>query len=91
MGFPKFTKDPSAELDYAIDWEDWLEGTDTIASAIWTVPTGLVLEAQTETDTVSAIWLSGGVLGLKYNVACLMTTTDGRIDERTFTIRIKDK
>jgi hypothetical protein len=91
MGFPKFTKDPSALLDYAIDWEDWLEGTDTVASAVWTVPTGLALEDQIETDTVSTIWLSGGVLGTKYNVACLMTTTDGRIDERTITISIKNK
>jgi hypothetical protein len=91
MGFPKFTKDPSALLDYAIDWTDWLETTDTISSAVWTVPTGLVLEDQTETEFVASAWLSGGVVGTKYNVACLITTTAGRLDERTFTISIKNK
>lgn len=88
---PKFTKDPQAVLDYAIDWSDWLEIDDTIASAEWTVPTGIVSDKEEESDTAAVIWLSGGTLGEKYSIACKITTTEGRTDERTIQVKIKDK
>ncbi len=31
-----FKKDPDAELDFMVDWADWLEPmADTIASVVW--------------------------------------------------------
>ena len=32
-----FTQDPSAVLDYTVDWSAWLPTSDTIASATWAV------------------------------------------------------
>jgi hypothetical protein len=83
-------KDPDAILDYAVDWEAWL-GTDTIASVAWTVPAGLTLDAQSHTDTVATVWLSGGTAGQSYALGCAVTTAGGRVDERTLTIVVVER
>lgn len=79
------TKDPNATLDYRINWAEWLD-TDTIATVAWTVPAGLTQTAATNTTTSATIWLSGGTVGTRYAVACRITTTAGRIDDRTIRI-----
>lgn len=81
-------KDPNAKLDYKVDWSLWLTTGDEIASVTWTVPAGLTNEAVANTTTTATIWLSGGTLDASYDVACKVTTTDGRIDERTFRIYV---
>jgi hypothetical protein len=81
----RFMKDPDAVLDYAVDWEAWL-GTDTIASVAWSAPAGLTLDAQSHTDTIATVWLSGGTAGAQYVVGCAVTTAAGRVDERSLTI-----
>jgi hypothetical protein len=88
-------KDPDAKLPFAVDWSAWLtaEG-DTAASADWTVPAGLTKEsspAETLTSGVATVWISGGTLGQSYEVVCRLTTTAGRIDDRTIRILIKNR
>ena len=81
-------KDSDARLDYLIDWAAWL-GMDTIASApVWTVDAGLTLSAQSNTTTTATIWLMAGVVGQTYTVACRITTAGGRVDERSFVVRV---
>lgn len=91
---PWIAKDPAAVLDYAVDWnapgEAWL-GTDTIASVVWTVGTGLTQDSYTNTDTTATVWLSGGTPGETYSVACKITTAAGRIDERTFRVKVQNR
>jgi hypothetical protein len=81
-----FYKDPEAVLDYVWDWSDWLEVGETIVTALVTVPTGLVLDLQTNTTTTVTAWLSGGTIGNGYAVNCHITTTTGREDDRTIYI-----
>jgi hypothetical protein len=88
---PKFTKDPNAVLDYAIDWSDWLEVDDEIESAEWIVPEGITKDKQEESTSAAVIWLSGGTVGTKYNLTCRITTTEGRTDDRTICVKIKEK
>lgn len=90
MAFPSFTKDPQAVLDYKVDWSDWLD-TDTIVTSDWTVPTGLTLELETNTTTIATAWLSGGTVATSYNVTNEITTADGRTDDRTITIKVKER
>lgn len=85
-----FLKDPNATVDYAVDWSDWL-GSDTISSVAWTVPDGITKSAETNTTTKATIWLSGGSVGNKYDVVCRITTSDGRTDDRTITIKMVQK
>ena len=83
-------KDPQGLLDYLIDWEAFLDG-DFIDSVLWIVPDGLVSEAEAHDNTTATIWLSGGTVGMTYDVVCRITTIGGRIDDRTIAICVKDK
>lgn len=87
-----WTKDPDAKLDYTIDWGPYL-GTDTISASVWTVPAGITQAspAPSNTTTKTTIWLSGGSDGEDYLVANKITTTGGRIDERTLFIQVRQR
>jgi hypothetical protein len=88
-----FTKDPSAVLDYSFDWtvDGWI-GADTITGTpVWTVPTGIVKDSQSNTTTVATVVISGGTAGENYDVACKITTAGGRTDERTFRLQVRDR
>lgn len=90
MSIKTFYKDPNATLDYAVDWTDWL-CSDNISSVVWIVPSGITESSTSNTSTTATIWLSGGTLGVVYTIVCRITTTAGRIDDRTFYIKIQDK
>lgn len=91
MSVPVYVKDPDANLDYGFDWSDWLATAETISSVFWTVPTGITNTDEDFTDTTASIWLSSGTVGTSYSVACKITTSAGRVDERTMTIRVKQR
>jgi len=61
----------------------------TVQSATWTVPDGLTLDSQSETDSVTNIVLSGGIDGLDYDVLCRMTPSVGSVIEKTITVRVR--
>lgn len=86
-----YIKDPDAVLDYPFDWSDWLETSDTIASYVITVASGLTLDSDSNTTTAVVPWLSGGTAGTTYTVACSITTADGRTDERTINISVENQ
>jgi len=83
-------KDPSAVLDYQFDWSAWL-GTDTIASSTWTVPTGITKDSSSNTTTTATVWLSGGTADTNYECANTIVTASARTDQRTLTIRCREK
>lgn len=84
-------KDPSAVLDYVFDWTGWLATGETIDTHTITVDTGLTKDSSTESGGKVTVWLSGGTAGINYKVACLVTTSAGRTDERTLWIRVVDR
>ncbi len=84
----RYTKDPDAVVDFAINWASWL-GTDTISTATWTVPAGLTKASEENTTTIATVWLSGGTVGTDYTVACRIVTAGGRTDDRSLTIRVR--
>jgi len=88
MGFPKFNKDPDAILDYGFNWVEWLEEGETIVSAVWIIPNGISLDSQAESTIETLAWLSGGTVGISYNITCHITTSAGREDDRTLTIKV---
>lgn len=84
-----FLKDPQERLDYVENWTDWLNG-DTIASSAWTVPSGISqYGSATNTTTSATIWLTGGTHGQEYLVTNTITTTGGRIGERSLKILVR--
>lgn len=87
-----FKKDPLATLDYSINWRPlnnpWLEVGETILASTWTVDVGIVQESDTFDADTTTIWLSGGVANTRYRVSNRITSSLGRIDERSFFINV---
>ena len=84
-------KDPSAVLDYVFDWTEWLATGETITDHTITADTGITADSSTELDGKVTVWLSGGTAGENYKVACLITTSAGRTDERTIWIKVTNR
>lgn len=91
MANNQYTKDPSAILDWAFDWTDWLAAAETITDHTITADTGITVGSSTKDTGVVTVWLSGGTAGINYKVACLITTTAGRTDERTIWIKVVER
>ena len=84
-------KDPSAVLDYVFDWTGWLAAAETITDHTITADTGITVDSSTESDGKVTVWLSGGTAGINYKVACKITTSAGRTDERTIWIKVVER
>lgn len=83
-------KDPDAVLDFSFDWAtNWLEPAETIVD--FTVTTGLTVDSSAEFDGVVTVWLSGGTAGENYPLTCRIVTSAGRTDDRTMTIRVRER
>ena len=87
----QYTKDPSAILDWAYDWTDWLAAAETITDHTITADTGITVDSSTEDTGKVTVWLSGGTAGINYKVACLVKTSAGRTDERTIWIKVANR
>lgn len=92
---PYKRKDPTAVLDYFIDWADWLTEGDSLVTAVWTItgPDSLLVQSTPAPSIVGGraiIWLTGGTLDAKYEVTCHITTAQGREDDRTLLILVRD-
>ena len=84
-------KDPSAVLDYVFDWTGWLATGETITNHTITADTGLKVDSSAENNGKITVWLSGGTAGQNYKVACKITTSAGRTDERTIWIKVVER
>jgi hypothetical protein len=83
-------KDPNDVLDYEVNWSQWLPTGDTIATSEWFVPDGITQDSESNTNTTTTIWLSGGTAGQSYALTNRITTTQGRQRDRTITIRVRE-
>lgn len=83
------TKDPDATLDYALDWTAWLPEGDTIDSITLTAA-GVDIVSSSHDATTVTVWLGGGTPG-KATLTCRVHTTQGRVDDRTLTLYIRNR
>jgi hypothetical protein len=86
-----WVKDSQAVLDWRFDWSDWLADGESIIASVMTVSAGLVMDSNTFSATSATVWLSGGTPGQPYLVANRITTSAGRTDERSITIRVTNR
>lgn len=91
----QYLKDPDADLDYRVDWSQWLAAGETITGSSWTVPVGITQgtgpQAPTFDSTSATIWLTGGTDGQAYPITNRVTTSAGRVDDRTITITVRQR
>jgi len=85
-------KKPADQLDYVVDFSDWIPDDDTILTATADVtPAGeLVIDSvhvDTETPRVQ-VWASAGNAGTTYVVAVTAATAGGRIKQENFKVRV---
>ena len=106
MAQSEWVKDPDAVLDYKFDWaaltngsgsSDWLAAGETISDHTITItpvtasPLTKDSSAETDANTSVTVWLSGGLAGSEYKVACLIETSASRTDERTLKIKCEER
>ena len=98
----RFDKDPSAVLDYGLDWGLWLQYQETISTSTWDVeiyrnknnipsPDLLTVDSTSKTDTTTTVWLSDGVDDITYIVTNHVVTSQGREDDRSFLIDVVER
>ena len=90
-----FLKDPSASIDYAVDWGAGYLAGQTVAASAWAVqpdePGGVRVVATLGSDTRTGATFAGGLPGNIYRVANRVTLSDGRTDERSVVLRIEQR
>jgi hypothetical protein len=86
-----FRQSPGDQLDYTIDWTEFLAG-DTIDSVAWVAPEGSAIEIIQEADDGkrTVVWVKGGTSGERYLITCTITSasTPPRIATRAFKLVI---
>lgn len=86
-----WTLDPAARLDFAFDWSDWLGEGESITDFTVTPETGVTVDDSSEDAGKITAWLTDGVVGSTARVTCHITTSAGRADDRSITVRIVDR
>jgi hypothetical protein len=90
-----FLKDPSAVVDYAVDWQtEYLAGQTIIASEWHVAPVesgGLAVVSASHDAGRSQAMIGGGRRGAAYRISNRVTFSDGRNDERSLDLRVEDR
>lgn len=88
-----WAKDPDAELDYSLDWSDWLADApgDSIANMYVNSTPDLTITAQALRGAVTAIVAGQGTVGQISTVTIRIVTSMGRVEERTITFVMQQR
>jgi len=94
MRLGKFSKTPAERKRYTIDYTDWLDTSETVASVVYTpVPaTTFVVDAQsilTGNKKIS-FYVSGGDDFETYNLEVKITTSTGQVKEDVVVFAVRD-
>lgn len=85
-------QDPGEALDHPIDWSDWLQSGESIASVSFTItpdesPTLVSADSPGFTGDVSTCTVDGVEMAEIYRLTHTIVTTVGRRGVRSLTIR----
>lgn len=88
-------KDPDSRIDVEFDWTSACPDGRAMAASGWTVTPdeegGVTAETTWHGLARAAVTLAGGVAGRAYRVTNRVTMSDGRIDERSMTVRVEER
>lgn len=87
-----FEKDPDETVAFGWNWsDDCAVQSTTVASATFTVPTGITKASQAvSSPSVTAVF-TGGTPGRSYAVTCHATLANGEVLDMTKVIRVKEQ
>lgn len=81
---------PDDRLDYDIDFGRWLSDDDTITDATAQADEGITVERVQVFGQIVKVWVSGGQVGKTYEIKIVATTSDARVKEESFFIRVSE-
>ena len=84
-------KDPDSKADYGFDWTLFLDtaNTETISTSVWILDAALT-EVSSNIDTyITTCLMTGGVTGHNYTITNRITTSVGRIEDRSMRFQAK--
>jgi hypothetical protein len=82
--------DPDDRLDYKWNWDKWLPpGVTIVASEFFLPDEGITKDDDSFGDRSTTIWLLEGTPG-NHDITNRITDSDGRIRNKTLTIRVKE-
>lgn len=88
---PTIKKDPNAVLDYSIDLTDWLTAVSDTLQTLSVTGDGVVIDSSSIAGSLVTAWISGGTAGATATATFRFTTVDGRTDDRTIWLKIKER
>ncbi len=90
-----FVKDPSARIDYRIDWGAGHLGNNIIRSSTWTVSpqheNAIFAAVSSHDGKITTVTLDGGVAGRVYDVRNQVVLENGERDERSISFRVEKR
>lgn len=87
-----WTHDPDAHLDYTWDWTAWLAEAETITTAEIIAVDGITATDTGHDDTSVTTWVTTTLEPGKHGrITCRITTSAGRVDDRSITLQISDR
>ena len=92
-----FTKQPGDILDYDVDYSAWLIEGDAVSASTVLIellagqsPGTLAVSGKNNLTSRVKLWLTGGANGDSYKVTVTMTSTEGRVKQDEFTMKVKE-
>ncbi len=90
-----FLKNPTASLDYTIDWNAGYLADETVSASSWTIipaePDGLAVTSEIQTGLRTSAIVGGGVPGHYYQLSNTVVLSNGRTDSRSISIRVEQR
>jgi hypothetical protein len=86
-----YSKDPDATLDYALDWSAWLDDGDALSAVVVTYDGVTEAASPVLSGSRTTAWVAGGTAGATATVTYQITTTAGRIDQRSIRLRVVER
>ena len=86
-----FIKQPADITDYDVEYQEWLPAGDSLFDTqVTVVPDTITIQMARVVDQRVNIWLEGGEVGTTYKFTVNTTTTNGRVRQDEFRVKIKD-
>jgi hypothetical protein len=92
----KFEQSPNERLRYSIDYDNWLDTTEVLSTATFTVtpvtvpPLAVDGSLIVEDGKKLVFYMSGGVDRQDYKVEVFAATSDSQIREDVITFKVRD-